>query len=109
MKLNWCNALATANLDGFLSNDNDINSVYENWFACFYNAIESYICHRTVTIRQRDKPSIRRAIRKRNRLLKIHTKNRTRVSWERYRKQRNLTTSLIRSNKKKYLIFLKIE
>ena len=63
---------------------------------CFYNVIELHICHRTVTICPQDKPwmntSIRRAIRKRNKLLKIHTKNRTRVYWERYRQQRNLTS-----------------
>ena len=91
-----CNALATANLDGFLLNYNGINLIYENWFACFYNVIELHICHRTVTICPQDKPwmntSIRRAIRKRNKLLKIHTKNRTRVYWERYRQQRNLTS-----------------
>ena len=101
-----CNALVAANLDECISQYNDTNSLYENWFACFYNIIESHIRHNTVTIRSRDKPwmnnSIRRAIRKRNRLLKIHAKKTTRVSWEGYRLQRNLTTTFIRSSKFKY-------
>ena len=101
----FCNALVTANLDVFTSH-NDIKSIYENWFTGLYNVIESHICHKFVTIRPPDKPwmnnSIRRAIRRRNRLFKIHVKKRTGTSWDRYRQQRNLTTSLIRSNKKKY-------
>ena len=101
----FCNALVTANLDVFTSH-NDIKSIYENWFTGLYNVIESHICHKFVTIRPPDKSwmnnSIRRAIRRRNRLFKIHVKKRTGTSWDRYRPQRNLTTSLIRSNKKKY-------
>jgi hypothetical protein len=46
-----CNALVTANLDVLTSHYNDINSIYENWFTCFYNIIESpylsQICHNT--------------------------------------------------------------
>ena len=85
-----------ANLDVLSLDYNDINLIYENWFAC--------------TIRPRDKPwmnnCIRQAIRKRNRLLKIYTEKRTRVSWERYKQHRNATTTLIHSNKMNY--FLKL-
>ena len=84
----------------------DINIVYKNWFDCFRGIVESYISHKTVTIRPRDKPwmntTVRRAIRKRNRLLKIHCRVKSLVSWEKYRQQRNYTTALIRYNKQKY-------
>ena len=84
----------------------DINIVYKNWFDCFRGIVELYIPHKTVTIRPRDKPwmntTVRRAIRKRNRLLKIHCRVKSLVSWEKYRQQRNYTTALIRYNKQKY-------
>ena len=61
---------------------------------------------KTVVIRPQDKPwmssNIRKAIRKRNRLLKIHSKRNSLSSWEKYRSQRNFTTALIRSSKKQY-------
>ena len=78
----------------------DINIAYKNWFDCFRGIVESHIPHKTVTIRPRDKPwmnkTVRRAIRKRNRLLKIHCRVKSLVSWEKYRQQRNYTTTLIR-------------
>jgi hypothetical protein len=45
--------------------------------------------------------NVRRAI-KRNRLLKRYSRHKTPASWEKYRVQRNYTTSLIRLNKVKY-------
>ena len=80
--------------------------MYKNWFDCFRGIVESYIPRKTVTIRPRDKPwmntTVRRAIRKRNRLPKIHCRVKSLVSWEKYRQQRNYTTALIRYNKQKY-------
>ena len=45
---------------------------------------------------------VRLAIRKRNRFLKLHNRNPTLTTWERYRAQRNRTTSLIRKAKNSY-------
>ena len=60
----------------------------------------------SLLIRPRDKPwmngAIRKATRKRNRLLKLFNKSTTQSAWEKYRQQRNFTTSLIRKNKVKY-------
>ena len=65
-----------------------------------------YVPCRTVVVRPRDKPwmnsEIRRAVRKRNRLLKIFCQNKVPKNWEVYRLQRNFTTSLIRRRKKSY-------
>ena len=98
-------ALAVLKRDNFLITD-DINSVYDQWFQSFYQILESHVPHKSVVIRPRDKPwmntSIRKSIRKRNRLLKVHLRSNTSYTWERYRKQRNQTTSLIRSCKIKY-------
>jgi hypothetical protein len=53
-----------------------IDEVYGNWFRCFENIVKKHIPSRTVEIRPKDKPwftlEIRKAIRKRNRLLKKH-------------------------------------
>jgi hypothetical protein len=99
-----CNSLLAVNWESL--KDEDINFAYEKWYSCFRGIIESHIPHKTVTIRPRDKPwmnaNVRRAIRKRNRLLKIHCKTRSTASWEKYRQQRNDTTTLIRSNKQMY-------
>ena len=51
---------------------------------------------------------VRKAIRKRNRLLKIHTIRNSSSSWEKYRSQRNFTTALIRSSKRQYYSNLNI-
>ena len=84
----------------------DINIVYKNRIDCFRGILESYIPQNIVTIRPRDKPwmntTVRRGIHKRNRLLKIHCRVKSLVSWEKYRQQRNYTTALIRYNKQKY-------
>jgi hypothetical protein len=45
---------------------------------------------------------VRRAIRRRNRFLRIHNKKRTELSWENYRCQRNVTTNLTRQAKQTY-------
>ena len=45
---------------------------------------------------------IRKAIRKRNRLLKYYCRHKSPRAWENYRVQRNLTTFLIRTAKEKY-------
>ncbi len=65
-----------------------------------------YIPIKHVTIRSKDKPwmngSIRRAIRKRDRLLPVYSKHKNTIRWERYRIQRNLVVSLIRQSKYDY-------
>ena len=98
-------ALPVLNRDNFLITD-DLNSVYDQWFQSFYQILESHVPHKSVVIRPRDKPwmntSITKSIRKRNRLLKVHLRSNTSYTWERYRKQRNQTTSLIRSCTIKY-------
>ena len=45
---------------------------------------------------------VRGAIRKRNRLLKIYSRLKSPASWEKYRIQRNYTSSLMRHSKKIY-------
>ena len=66
--------------------------------------IEKYIPLKTVTIRPNDKPwmdsKVRHAIRRRDRLLRIHNTSPSPVTWESYRAQRNFVTSLIRFAKK---------
>lgn len=57
-------------------------------------------------IRPNDKPwmngDIRRAIRKRDRLLKVYTRYKCPSKWENYRVQRNLVVHLIRKAKLDY-------
>ena len=85
---------------------NDINLVYRDWFSNFQSIVEQHIRRETVVIRPHDKPlmngKVRGAIRKRNRLLKIHSRLKSPASWEKYRIQRNYTSSLIRHSKKIY-------
>ena len=38
-----CDALASADLDSQLSNSNDINTIYQNWYARFRKVIETHI------------------------------------------------------------------
>jgi hypothetical protein len=84
----------------------DIDYIYEIWFKTVYDVVKSYIPLESVVIRPRDKPwinnEVRRAIRKRDRLLHIHNIRRSDYSWESYRRQRNFTTNLIRSAKQFY-------
>ena len=85
--------IAVLGIDWFSLFDSefDIDNVYNTWVAQFHAIIEKYIPRKTVTIRPRDKPwmngIVRRAIRRRNRLLRIHNKKRTELSWENYRCQ----------------------
>ena len=55
-----------------------IDDVYDNWFNRFRSIVDKYIPNKIVTIRPRDKPwmtfVVRKAIRKRNRLLKFYCK-----------------------------------
>ena len=90
-----------------------IDEVYRNWFCCFENIVKKHIPSRTVEIRPKDKPwftsEIRKAIRKRNRLLKKHWVKKTTFTWQRYKVQRNSTTSLIRNAKISYYQKLNIQ
>lgn len=89
-----------------LENATDIDEVYDVWFTLFRTIIEKYIPLKSVIIRHRDKPwmnsEVRRAIRKRDRLLRTHNRKLSGYSWESYRRQRNFTTNLIRLTKKRY-------
>jgi hypothetical protein len=77
--------IAVLGIDWFSLFDSefDIDNVYNTWVAQFHAIIEKYIPRKTVTIRPRDKPwmngIVRRAIRRRNRLLRIHNKKRNRT------------------------------
>jgi hypothetical protein len=86
----------------------DIDIVYNTWFAHFHTIIEKHIPLKIVTIRPRDKPwmngVVRCAIRKHNRQLQTHNNKPNEYSWENYRRQRNLTTQLIRSAKQFIMI-----
>lgn len=90
-----------------------MDEVYESWFYRFQHIIKTHIPNKIVVIRPKDKPwmnsTIRKAIRKRNRLLKIHCKRKTPTSWLRYKSQRNYTTSVIRDAKRAYYNKLNIQ
>ena len=83
----------------------DVDALYNRWLVCFRLILETYVPNSIVVVRPRDKPwmnsEIRRAVRKRNRLLKIFCQNRVPENWEVYRFQ-NFTTSLIRRRKRSY-------
>ena len=87
-------------------NTNDIDETYSCWYSHFRSIIEKYIPLKTVTIRPNDKPwmdsKVRHAIRRRDRLLRIHNTRPSPVTWESYRAQRNFVTSLIRFAKKSF-------
>ena len=65
-----------------------------------------YVPSRIAVVHPQDKPwmnsEIRRAVKKRNRLLKIFCQTKVPENWEAYGFQRNFTTSLIRRRKKSY-------
>ena len=88
----------------------DINVIYQRFFSLFVSTVESFIPHKNVTIRPRDKPwmtgQIRQSIRKHDRLLKIYSKHKSLLSWDRYRVQRNLVVCLVR--KAKFIYNIKI-
>ena len=87
-------------------NTNDIDETYSCWYSHFRSIIEKYIPLKMVTIRPNDKPwmdsEVRHAIRRRDRLLRIHNIRPSPVTWESYRAQRNFVTSLIRFAKKPF-------
>ena len=87
-------------------NTNDIDETYSCWYSHFRSIIEKYIPLKMVTIRPNDKPwmdsEVRHAIRRRDRLLRIHNIRPSPVTWESYRAQRNFVTSLIRFAKKSF-------
>ena len=105
-------ALSNYDWDGCINDCHDVNIVYKNWFLSFLRIVKEHIPCKTVVIRPKDKPwmnsGVRKAIRKRNRLLKIHTIRNSSSSWEKYRSQRNFTTALIRSSKRQYYSNLNI-
>ena len=84
----------------------DIYVIYENWFELFSSIVDRSIPKKIVTIRPGDKPwmngAIRRAIRKRDRLLKAYTKFKSSSKSEKYRINRNLVVKLIRKAKLDY-------
>jgi hypothetical protein len=108
-----CQALSEVNWDKLFQDVENVDDLYNKWFNCFEQVLKTFVPHRTVVIRPRDKPwmtsEIRRAIRKRNRLLKVFGRLKNPVAWENYRLQRNYTTSLIRSSKERYFANLNVE
>ena len=100
------NALNSLHWDDIFIDIDDVDVLYDRWLSRFRGILEMYVPCRTVVVRPRDKPwmnsEIRRAVRKRNRLLKIFCQNKVPENWEVYRLQRNFTTSLIRRRKKSY-------
>jgi hypothetical protein len=85
-------------------NTDNIDDLYCKLYETFRKALEFSIPNRIVTIRPKPWMSsdIRKAICKRNRLLKYYCRHKSPRAWENYRVQRNLTTFLIRTAKKKY-------
>ena len=81
----------------------DINETYNKWFEGFTRILDNYIPPQVVTIRPNHKPlmnsKICLAICKRDRLLHKHNRIKTVLSWQNYKRQRNLTTKLIRCGK----------
>ena len=101
-----CNELANFGWNPeIFSNLYDINVIYSCWFNHIHDTVKTKIPSRIVLIRPRDKPwmdsSVRLATRKRDRSLKLYCKYKT-PSLEKYRQQRNLTTTLLRKNKAKF-------
>ena len=100
-----CNELANFHWDEevFTSDSYDIDDIYSCWLKHSQDILKMKIPSRIFSIRLRDKSwvdsYVRLAMRKRNSLLKLYCKCKTRASWEKYRQQRNLTTTLIRKNK----------
>ena len=79
---------------------NDIDETYSCWYSHFRSVIEKYILMKTVTIRPNDKPWMDSKVL--YRLLRIHNVRPSPVSWESYRAQRSIVTSLIRFTKKSF-------
>jgi hypothetical protein len=97
------NAILNAPWDVVFADIQNIDTLYNAWFDCFRDVLMTRVPNKTVVIRPRDKPwmnsEVRRAVRKRNRLLKKFCANKNPENWELYRRQRNNTTTLIRKSK----------
>lgn len=89
-----------------LSEELNIDVSYDHWFNLFLAIVKTHIPCRCVTVRPSDKPwmsnHIKCGIRKRDRLLKSYTRNKTSDNWEKYRRQRNHITTCIRDAKQLY-------
>lgn len=103
-------ALMNVHWDDVFVDVDDVDTLYNRWLDCFRLVLQTYVPNRTVVIRPQDKPwinsEVRRAIRKRNRLLKTFCHYKNPETWELYRQQRNFTTSLIRRRKLSYYSYL---
>lgn len=103
-------SLSTFNWENLFDSFVDIDTLYDTWFSTFTLIVKKFISLREVTIRPRDKPwmtgKIRRSIRKRDRLLRKFRSTNSLADWNKYKKQRNLTVSIIR--KEKVLYFAKV-
>ena len=100
-------ALNLVNWDSaFIGHNETIDCIYDKWINLFKSVVDVYIPVKHVTIRSKDKPwmngSIRRAIRRRDRLLSVYSKHKNIIRWDRYRIQRNFVVSLIRQAKSDY-------
>ena len=67
--------LVTVSWDDVFVDVDDVDILYNKWYKSFRQILETFVPNRTVVIRPRDKPwmnsEIRKAIRRRNRLLKL--------------------------------------
>jgi len=83
-----------------------IDVFYKKWVDLFMSIVDLFIPQKSVTIRPKDKPwmygGIRRAMRRRDRLLKVFNRDKSSSNWTAYREQRNLVVSLIRKAKAEY-------
>ena len=81
-------------------------SFIKDFFSILSSTVESFIPHKKVIIRPCDKPwmtgQIRKAVRKRDRLLKTYSKYKSPTPWDRYRVQRNLVVTPVRKAKINY-------
>ena len=81
----------------------DTDVIYQRFFSILLSTVEFFTPHKKVIIGPLDKlwmtGQIRKAVRKRDRLLKTYSKYKSPTSWDRYRVQRNLVVSLVRKAK----------
>lgn len=106
-------ALCSDNWEVIFNCVEDVDVLYNRWFESFRQILEMCVPNGMVVIRPMDNPwmnsKIRKAIRKRNRLLKFYCRRKNSTTWENYRLQRNLTTTLIRICKTKYFANLNMK
>lgn len=76
------------NWDEVFEDANDVDRLYNKCYERYWQMLVTSVPNRTVVIRPRDKPwmnsEIRRAIRKRNRLLKLFCRQNNPVAWDNY-------------------------